>query len=141
MTRKAYRCLNQGFEIWHRHVKDFPPRFRDPGFKISREILAVLAYHRLKLRLTDQIPFHADLSFVARRGILDVDGRVIPRDREFYASVEELREEHLARLDRLAEDLGQGQEGNLPSRAPEKTSRYARFDIDPELFGLRNWPE
>lgn len=136
MTRKAYRCLNWGFELWHRYVRHFEPAYRAVGFGYSREILRMLSRHGAKLRLTGQVPIEVHFSFAARRGGLDVDPRDVAAHRTYYAGAEELREELNANLDRLEADLGPSPPDWLAPPHREPTARHERFELPPELFDL-----
>lgn len=136
MTHKAYRCLNLGFEIWQRTVSRYPRRYREIGFEYSRDILEMLARFGLALRSTGQVPIEVDFAFAARRGLLDLDSDDVPRNRTFYASVEELRTEFVDRLDRLETELGSETTSSLPANAPRETGRFAELDIPPQLFEL-----
>ncbi|MFL6198470.1 MAG: glycosyltransferase [Thermoanaerobaculia bacterium] len=60
LTKKAYRCLNYAFEIWHAHVRHLPKPYREAGSTLSREILALLAAHGAPLRLGGGEPFHTE---------------------------------------------------------------------------------
>ncbi|MCP3983506.1 MAG: hypothetical protein GY723_03910 [bacterium] len=47
----------------------------------------------------------------------------------------------MEKLDRLDGELGRDHEGALAPGSPAKTARYAKYEIEPELFGLEPWPE
>jgi glycosyltransferase involved in cell wall biosynthesis len=135
LTERGHRHLQLGFEIWRRRVENLPPAFRNLGFPYSREILAILAAHGLPLESTGKVPIEVDFSFSAARGALSVDGRDIPRNRQFYADGEELRRDFDTRLAGLEEEL----ENPLP-RPPEDLApgapETAGLELPPELFGL-----
>ncbi len=135
LTVRGYRYLNLGFAIWDRHVRELPEAYRRLGRKHSREILELLARHKLPARRTGKVPFQADYSFAAQRGVLDLEGGKIPRNRIFFATVEELRREFDERLDRLEDELA----GTAFER-PAETLPPGEEDDAPglaaELFGI-----
>lgn len=138
MTRKAYRCLNYGFEIWHHHVRCMPPSLRDFGFHFSRQILEILARHEQPLRLTGSIPFQAEVAVEIVPGAQPVPAGDRPRQWTFFADLDELREEMDRRLTAAADRHPELKEIRPAVRpidfdsAPEMRS----WTLPPELFGL-----
>ncbi len=139
MTRKAYRCLNYGFEVWHRYVRPLPQQYRDHGFSISREILALLGRHGMPLRLTGTVPFQAEvaLEVVPAGRPAPAEGR--PRLWTFFADLGELREEIERGLDGIAAGLDAAA-GPAPAIDVESTSELREWSLLPELFDLEPLP-
>ena len=133
-TTKYYRCLNHGFELWDQIVRHFPPAYRRVGFELSRQILELLALYDLSLRSTGQVPIEVEFSFIARRGGLGPQDQNVPSNKQFYASVEELREE----FDRRLDDLECRLDGfERPAEIlPDACEEYAHLELQPGLFDL-----
>jgi glycosyltransferase involved in cell wall biosynthesis len=136
VTRKAYLYLNLGYEIWHHQVRHFPFPYQQHAFEFSRQILEELARHRLKLRVTGEVPIEVDFGFAGSRGVLDLAPADIPRARMCYATVDELRQALRQRCNELDVVLAPGLGTELPPDAPHETAQWAGDVLDPALFGL-----
>ncbi len=136
MTKRAYHCLNYGFEIWHRHVRHLPDSYRQIGFPLSRDILAVLARHKLPLRLTGIVPFQADLSLEIHPGDKPAPAAGRPRRWTFFADAAEVRQEIQRSLAEIEERSKRQTPSLLPLDMAEDAPELRSWTISPELFGL-----
>gem|GEM_PF-1201966 len=133
MTRKAYRYLEYGFEVWDQHIRQLSEPYRRVAYGYYQEILSKLAHFRLPLRKTGCIPFRADVSIsTGHVGGQGVNGNISA----LFSSLDELKEAAETNL-RAAGEWITGQ--TLPPPAAieiESTPRWLQVDLPPALFGL-----
>jgi len=136
MTTKAYRCLNHGWELWRREVRVLPARYRRMGFRISRQILEILARHDLPLRATGKVPLHAELALEIAPAGRPTSEEPRPRKWTFFADPAELREAFDRRLEALVPGDRQAGGGGPPQILVDRVPALDRWELPPELFDL-----